>query len=155
TRFGKTSVPPAVPSRLDGQNGNGAVSPADRASPRRRPSGFFRGCLDGNLLGLHLGSLLDVDRQDAVLEVGVNRVRVDPLREGERASEIPVGALVHVEGFRLLLLVRFSLSGRGQAVACERHMQIRFLDTWNVSLEGVSIARLLDFERRNKVGRES
>lgn len=57
-------------------------------------SGFLRGCLNRDLLRLRLRRLLDREHEDALLELRLDRVRIDAIRKGEGAHEVAVRTLV-------------------------------------------------------------
>src|SRR5688500_8293600 len=115
---------------------------------RRRPS--RSALLEADLAGLRLDALADRDGQDAVLQVGLDLVRVGDRGEREAAGEAAVLALVEVVRLALLLLLGLAAARDGEHAVLHRDVEVLLLHAGEIGVEHEVVAGLLDLEARRE-----
>src|SRR5690242_4681692 len=78
--------------------------------------GWARAEGDLDLPGLFLFGFGDSDLEHAAVEVGLHRIGVDAVGEGERAGEVAKRALDPVVALLVLFVLGFALAGDGEHV---------------------------------------
>src|SRR5690606_12185645 len=102
---------------------------------------------------LRLRRLRDGEREDAVLHVGANLVRIDVVGQRERASERAEGTLAAVIGLPLLVasrLLLFAFAADGQPVAADADFDVVFPEARHVRADGETVLLFADIEARNE-----
>src|SRR5688572_30072928 len=109
-------------------------------------------CFHVHLLWLRFRFLADLNRQDAVLQVGRNLVSIHTARQRERSREGAERTLAAVARIRFLFPFLRALSADGESIVRHVDVQVGGLDARQIRLEDEGFLRFLDVEIRGKQG---
>src|SRR5436305_1913602 len=111
------------------------VAGGSERAARRRPAP--RGLRDLNPAALRRLALRqgDGDLEDAVLEVGLRLLGVDPLRQGDGAVEVPVAPLATVEALLALLALLPPLPLEDEGIVADLDVDVLLPRPWQVGAD--------------------